>query len=158
LIAEIALLLVETSQAIAAGLLLVIVIGTRTGHGGCSSREERAGSTRRSELNNCGKRAFSRHETPGENAMTYENDPDRLGTEPTRVGNNRYTRIRSEDSNTMRWGIPLVIAAVVLIGGLLFFNSSGDRATTASNEAPATRQTNPSAPAPSPAMPPAKTQ
>ena len=60
--------------------------------------------------------------TPEEPAMTYENDPNQLDNRsrvPMRAG--------------MGWGIPLAIAAVVLIAGLLFFNPSGDRTTTASN-------------------------
>jgi hypothetical protein len=68
--------------------------------------------------------------------------------------------MRSETG--MGWGIPLgIAAAIVLIAGLFFFTSNSDRTTTASNKTPAaTTQTNPSgqdrtSPAPTP---PAKTQ
>lgn len=83
--------------------------------------------------------------------MTYQNDPNRLD-DRTRTGDG------------MGWGIPVAIAAVVIIAGLLFFNSSGDRTTTASNNAPSVTQTTPSgpertAPAPAPApTPPTKVQ
>ena len=57
----------------------------------------------------------------------------------------------------MGWGVPVVLAAAVLIAGLLFYNTRSDRTTTASNErAPITSN----APAPAPQPPPAapKTQ
>ena len=87
--------------------------------------------------------------------MIYQNDPNRIDdhpTEPARDG--------------MGWGVPLGIAAVVLIAGLMFFSSGGNRTTTASNTPATTTQTNPSgperttpAPTPAPApTPPAKTQ
>lgn len=89
--------------------------------------------------------------------MTYENNPNRLDN-----------RSRVPVRSGMGWGIPLAIAAVVLIAGLLFFGSSGDRTTTVSNTPMTTTQTNPSSPArtapaptpttPAPATAPTKTQ
>ena len=86
--------------------------------------------------------------------MTYHDmDPNRRGTDP-------YATRPHTSERGFGWGIPLAIAAVVLIAGMLFFNSSNNSTTTASNDAPVTRQTNPSTPVPgpAPATPPAKTQ
>jgi hypothetical protein len=50
-------------------------------------------------------------------------------------------------SASYSWGIPVGIAALFLLAGFLFFNSGGhgpDR--TATNNAPAMTQTNPSSP------------
>jgi hypothetical protein len=86
--------------------------------------------------------------------MTYPNDPNLDRPDPP-------------VQDGMGWGIPLAVAAaVVLVAGLLFFNMGSDRTTTASNNAPVTTQST-SAPnaqsTPSPqvgqtAPPPAKSQ
>jgi hypothetical protein len=85
--------------------------------------------------------------------MTYENDPNRLDN-----------RSRAPMRSGMGWGIPLAIAAIVLIAGLLFMSPNADRTTTASNTPATTTQTNPSGPArtapaptPAPATAPTKT-
>lgn len=86
--------------------------------------------------------------------MTYHDmDPNRPGTDP-------YVTRPNMSEGRFGWGIPLAIAAVVLIAGLLFFNSTNETTTTASNDAPVTRQTNPGTPVPGPAptTPPVKTQ
>ena len=66
------------------------------------------------------------------------------------------------------WGIPALIAAVLLIiGGLFYFNSDGMRTTTASNDRPAATQSGPAGsqtpvrtptttPAPAPAPAPSR--
>jgi hypothetical protein len=84
--------------------------------------------------------------------MTFENDPDRIAPDPR-------VPVRDSSSSAMSWGIPLALAAFVLIAGLLFFNSDTNRTTTASNDPAVSRQTAPSTPTPAPpATPPAKTQ
>jgi len=84
--------------------------------------------------------------------MTYHDmDPNRRVDDP-------HVRRPVDESRGMSWGIPLALAAIVLVGGLLFFNSDANRTTTASNDAPVARQTNPSTPTPPPAPPPAKSQ
>jgi hypothetical protein len=51
------------------------------------------------------------------------------------------------------------IAAFAIILGLFFFTPSNDRTTTAANDAPVSRQVNPSMQTPTPVpAPPAKTQ
>ena len=70
----------------------------------------------------------------------HDMDPDRAANEPFRRGVDQDTQTG--------WGIPLAIAAVMLIAGLLFYNFESHRVTTASNDAPIMRQTNPSSPAP----------
>jgi hypothetical protein len=63
------------------------------------------------------------------------------------------------ESRGMGSGIPLVIAAFALIFGLMFYNFSSDRTTTASVDAPRTMtQTDPSTPPAPPTTPPVKTQ
>jgi hypothetical protein len=96
--------------------------------------------------------------------MTFQDDPNRPRppyTEP--VVTRDPARVPTAG---MGWGIPLGIAAFVLVAGLLFMSSGSDRTTTASNTAPAPTQST-SAPnaqqTPSPeigrtAPPPAKTQ
>ena len=78
--------------------------------------------------------------------MTYENDPNRpLGTEPY------VERPVARESAGMGWGIPLAVAALVLIGGLFLFTTGGDRTTTASNNrGPITNNVPTQTPAPMP--------
>jgi hypothetical protein len=82
--------------------------------------------------------------------MTYHD------MDPNRPANGPDARRPVDQDIGTGWGIPLAIGAVVLIAGLLFFNFESSRMTTASNDAPVMRQTNPSTPTPAP--PPAKTQ
>lgn len=73
-----------------------------------------------------------------------------------RPGVNRDTR-----TGMTGWGLPLGIAALAIVGTLLFFNWNSDRATTASNTGTTTTQSTPApkapvttpAPATSPARP-----
>lgn len=84
--------------------------------------------------------------------MTFQDDPNR----PRPVGDpllNRDASGRRIESTGMGWGIPLAIAAVVLIGGLFLYSSGTDRTTTASNTAPSVTTTTKPAPAPTPANP-----
>ena len=81
--------------------------------------------------------------------MTMDpNDPNRpLGTDY--YGN----RARLRDDDSVGWGLPAAVAAVVLIiGGMFLFASSGDRTKTAANnnEAPITRNAPVQTPAPLP--------
>ena len=92
--------------------------------------------------------------------MTFQDDPNRL--RPADPLLQRDAQGRKVADNTMGWGIPLAIAAFVLIAGLFFFNSAGDRTTTASNNTPAVTAPNAQS-TPSPNVgktspPPAKTQ
>ena len=66
----------------------------------------------------------------------------------------RRTTVRNEG---MGWGIPaLIVAAIVIIGGLFYMNSNGSGTSTASNNTPKTATTTnsgptaPGAPAPGP--------
>jgi hypothetical protein len=79
--------------------------------------------------------------------MSLENDPNRT------IGPDPYVRRTGMSDDTgFGWGIPLALAAVVLIAGLLFYNmSSSDRTTTASNTAPSVTRPAPVTPAPAPA-------
>jgi hypothetical protein len=74
--------------------------------------------------------------------MDDRNDINRpLGSDPYV---NQRPRVPERRSG---WTIPLVIAALLIVGGFLFYNTSNhgpDR--TASNNAPAVTQTNPSGP------------
>jgi hypothetical protein len=79
--------------------------------------------------------------------MTYHDmDPNLPGRDPDG---------RQSVDRRSGWGMPLAIAAIVIAAGLLFYNFESRRTTTASNDAPIMRQTNPSSPAPTP---PAKPQ
>jgi hypothetical protein len=72
-----------------------------------------------------------------------------------------YVRNPVPASEGMGWGVPLGIAAVVLIAGLFFFNMSGDRTSTvATNNEPSSVVRPAPTPnvTPPPATPPAKTQ
>ena len=65
------------------------------------------------------------------------------------------------DERGFGWGIPLVVAAALGIGGLLFFNMGDSRTTTASNERPTVTQTGPAgsqAPVQTPTTTPAPKQ
>lgn len=82
--------------------------------------------------------------------MTMDpNDPNRpLGADPYYAD-----RPRVRDDDSVGWGLPAAVAAVVLIiGGMFLFASSGDRKTTtaANNEAPITRNAPVQTPAPVP--------
>jgi hypothetical protein len=81
------------------------------------------------------------------------NDPNRpLNSDPD------VNRPVATDSAAMGWGIPLAVAAVVLVAGLLFFNNGRVPDRTATNSTAVT-QTNPSGPArPAPAPQPAPTR
>ena len=82
--------------------------------------------------------------------MDDRNDPNRP------LSYSEYDRSRLSDDRFSGWGLPALIGAVVLIGGLLLFGSATNMTTTASNDrAPVT--TNAPAPAPAP-MPPAGAQ
>jgi hypothetical protein len=66
----------------------------------------------------------------------------------------RTTTTRNEG---MGWGIPaLIVAAIIIIGGLFYMNSNGSGTSTASNNTPKTATTTnsgptaPGAPAPGP--------
>ena len=78
--------------------------------------------------------------------MTYENDPNRrLDTDPY------VERPLARERNGMGWGVSLAVAAIVLIAGLLFFNTGGDHTTTASNNrSPITNNVPTQTPAPMP--------
>lgn len=83
--------------------------------------------------------------------MTMDpNDPNRpLGADPYFEAN----RPRMRDDDSVGWGLPAAVAAVVLIiGGMFLFASSGDRTRTAAsnNEAPITRNAPVQTPAPVP--------
>jgi hypothetical protein len=81
--------------------------------------------------------------------------------DPNRPAHDPYVRRPPASDRRMGWGIPLGLAALAIIFGLVFLLPSNDRTTTASNSTPAT-QTNPSGPertSPTPTpTPPAKTQ
>jgi len=67
-------------------------------------------------------------------------------------GRDRRTTVRNEG---MGWGIPaLIVAAIIIIGGLFYMNSNGSGTSTASNNNTATTTnsgpTAPGAPAPGP--------
>jgi hypothetical protein len=85
-----------------------------------------------------------------ETIMTFQDDPNRPrpAADPLL---NRDANGRRIEGTGMGWGIPLAIAAVVLIGGLFLYSSGTDRTTTASNT-PVTTTTKP---APAPMNPPA---
>jgi hypothetical protein len=78
------------------------------------------------------------------------------------MGNDGRRRpVGMRDERGFGWGIPLAIAAALVVGGLLFFNMGDSRTTTASNTRPTVTQTNPSstpAPVPAPATTPAPKQ
>ncbi len=78
--------------------------------------------------------------------MTFhENDPNRPLNEP-------YVRRPIDDRDAgVSWAPFAALIAMALIFGGLFLLPSNDRTTTASNDAPVSRQTNPSTPTPTPA-------
>ena len=80
--------------------------------------------------------------------MTYQNDPNGDPVSPRTV----------RDGEGMGWGIPMLIAAVVLIGGLFLFNSLSDRTTTTASTSAPNAQSTPSATVGKTNPPPAKTQ
>jgi hypothetical protein len=57
------------------------------------------------------------------------------------------------DDRGFGWGIPLGIAAVALVAGLLFFNSGTNRTTTATSTSPAITTPTPAPGNPAPARP-----
>jgi len=73
---------------------------------------------------------------PKEQAMTFQNnDPNR----PTNLNPNLSRPASNNRSTTSNWGIPVVIAAAVIIGGLFLYNSMGNHnMTTANNNRPVT--------------------
>ena len=76
--------------------------------------------------------------------MDDRNDPNRP------LNYSEYKRSRFSDDRFSGWGLPALIGAIVLIGGLLLFGSPTNKTTTASNErAPVTTP----APAPQPPAP-----
>ena len=91
--------------------------------------------------------------------MTVQDDPNRPRPPYTEPVVNRDP-VHAPRTFMNGWGLPLAVAAVVIVGGLLFMSSGSDRTTTASNNAPMTTQTNPSGPLPITPVPtpPAKTQ
>lgn len=85
--------------------------------------------------------------------MTYHD------MDPSRPTNDPYVRRPVPDEGSFGYGIPIAVAAGALILGLFFFFPTNDRTTTAANDAPVSRQVNPSTPTPAPSpTPPAKTQ
>ena len=93
--------------------------------------------------------------------MTFQDDPNR----PRPVGDPLGDPMLDRDASGRRidragmdsgmgWGIPLVIAAVVLIGGLFLYSSGTDRTTTASNNTPSVTTTTKPAPTPADPAPP----
>lgn len=82
--------------------------------------------------------------------MDDRNDPNR----PLKYSD--YDRSRLSDDRFSGWGLPMLIGAVVLIGGLLLFGTGPtNRTTTAQNDRmpPAAQTTQTPAPAPAPAAP-----
>ena len=91
--------------------------------------------------------------------MTFQDDPNR--PRPP-FDDPLVTRDAPEaPSAGMGWGIPLAVAAFVLIAGLFFFNMGSDRTAMVATSSEPSAVTRP-APAPSvtppPVTPPAKTQ
>ena len=84
--------------------------------------------------------------------MDDRNDPNRP------LNYSDYDRSRLSNDRFSGWGLPMLIGAVVLIGGLLLFGAGPtNKTTTASNDrAPVT--TNAPAPTPAPAPPPTGAQ
>jgi len=76
--------------------------------------------------------------------------------DPTRpLSASEYESSRFTDDRVTGWGLPALIGAIVLIGGLLLFGGPAHKTTMASNErAPATTNS----PAPAPAAPAAPAQ
>ena len=73
------------------------------------------------------------------------NDPNRpLSSDPY----DPYAKRRgATESAGMGWGIPLAVAAAIIVGGLLFYNTGRAPDRTATNNTPPVTQTNPSGPA-----------
>ena len=65
-----------------------------------------------------------------------------------------YGRSRLSDDRFSGWGLPMLIGAVVLVGGLLLFGTGPtNKTTTAQNDrAPVTTTVPPQTPAPPPAQ------
>jgi hypothetical protein len=65
---------------------------------------------------------------------------------------------RAPPDSGMSWGLPLGLAGVAIVLGLIFYNANHERTTTASNS-PGTAQSTSSTPAPSaPSTQPARPQ
>ncbi len=110
--------------------------------------------------------AFSFEYVPEDSRMTFqESDPNRRTSDRPVIdqplSDLHVRRPVYERSSGAAWIVPLVLLAVLAIGGMMIYSSS-DNTTTASNNTPAaTTQTAPAGPArvPAPApAPPAKTQ
>jgi hypothetical protein len=88
--------------------------------------------------------------------VTYHDmDPNRRTDDPL------VNRPVVEDRGGMGYGLPIALAVIAIVLGTMFLMPSNDRTTTAANDAPASRQVNPSTPTPAPAAtpaPPVKTQ
>jgi hypothetical protein len=112
-------------------------------------------------MNNCGKRALPSTPTIKGNVMTFQDDPNRPRPPYDDPLVNRDAPAPDVPSAGMGWGVPLALAAFVLIAGLFFFNMSSDRTSmVARNDEPSGAVR----PAPAPSVtppsvtPPAKTQ
>ena len=82
--------------------------------------------------------------------MTFPDDPNRpLGTDRPLETSTRY--YESDRSSGMAWGA-IVVIAILVIGGILFYSSDTNRTNTASNNPPAVTQKTPT-PAPGPTTP-----
>jgi len=65
--------------------------------------------------------------------------------DPNRPANDPYVRRPIDDRRgRMGYGIPIALATIAIIFGVMFFMPTNDTTTTASNDAPASRQVNPS--------------
>lgn len=88
--------------------------------------------------------------------MTYHD------MDPNRPPNDPYVRRPIDDARSgMGYAWPIGLAALAVILGVIFFMPSNERTTTAANDAPVSRQVNPSTPTPNPVpapTPPTKTQ
>jgi hypothetical protein len=79
--------------------------------------------------------------------MDDRNDPNR----PLNPG--QYERSRFNSETFSGWGLPMLIGAVVLIGGLLLFGTGPtNKTTTAQNDRAPVTTTVPQTPAPPPAQ------
>ena len=73
--------------------------------------------------------------------MTFQDEQRRRLDEP-------LVDRRPPPDSGMAWGLPLGLAGVVLVLGLIFYNVNHERTATASNSGPGTAQSTSSAPAP----------
>jgi hypothetical protein len=85
--------------------------------------------------------------------MTYHDN-----NSPQPASDPYVRRPMADGRGGMGWAIPVVIVAILAIGGMMLYSSSDNTTTTASNNAPVTRLTTPVAPATPAPTPPAKTQ